>query len=265
LESRFEQNPAMPQAENWDLLFMRPRLSGNVRRGWLLVALATVILAGAVAGIWGVDSMRLPPFVSVVCMAAIFVALVGYAAGVAELRRPIRLDFDGRCRRQAIDDAALRWHPNSPRITDDIQVLVRRTSGGHLAGFADAMRGKVVGRLLLDHTPLKTGERVRMRFTAKARWNWFVPKQFRFTLRCLRESPRPLFRLRSGIECLAAAKPAAVAFDPNMTAYELEFNLPTDAPGADLLAVQPVYWELTAESGGSTSAMRARFFLPVTP
>ncbi len=102
-----------------------------------------------------------------------------------------------------------------------------------------------------------------MWFSVTAERRWFMPESFGFTLRCLRETPRPLLGFRSGIEQLAKAELVGIEFDGAKSVYCVVFALPSGLPGSDLLAEEPVYWELTVDGDGAFAGLRGRIFIPV--
>lgn len=246
-----------------DLLALHPRLSGNRRRGWGLVAFAVLILAASCGGL-ATAGRNAPGGLIVVCLMLPLLALGAGAVGIVELRRPIQMDGSGRCRNKLLEGAELRWHPTFRDLADEVQVELLRTRSTRSAALAEMVRGRVVARLVLESSPLAKGSAASMRFSVKAQRDWFLPDTFSFQLRCLRETPRPLFAFRAGLECVAEAACVQLDLDTKGV-YTVTFELPKDAPGSDLLAEQPVYWELTAEGHGRFAGMRGRIFLPVSP
>jgi hypothetical protein len=184
-----------------DFLVFHPRVSGNRRRGWGLVVGSVVLV---VAGVAAVDISQRYRGSDAWFMALPLTAVpatVAFLFGVKEVRRPVQADGRGRCRNRRIEGAELRWHPTFAGIADEVRGIFERTSAKRGASLGELARGRTDGSLILHRPPFRPGGRARMRFVLRAERRWFLPEQFGFTLRCLREDPQRLLAIRSPIEC----------------------------------------------------------------
>jgi len=92
------------------------------------------------------------------------------------------------------------------------------------------------------------------------------------SLLCIRESPRPALRGSWDVRCERALGPVAHGVDPaRRQVYAVEFDVPVDARGTDLLGIPTIHWKLAvwldAPSGACGGMVEAPVFArpPVTP
>jgi hypothetical protein len=121
----------------------------------------------------------------------------------------------------------------------------------------------LTARVTFDGASFRVGSRAAMWFGAAAPRAAFDPSDFEFVLSCIRESPHAVLRLRPALARLAEVRPVVCEYDDAEREFRLEFDLPPGLPGADLLANEPVYWDLSFAIHDPIGVYAGRFLVPV--
>ena len=125
-------------------------------------------------------------------------------------------------------------------------------------------RKPVAARIAFAKFPSFVGERARFRVTLARRPPAEPFDEVSFTLRCVSETRRLGGWVWPQTRCIAeiSGVPAATAAR-DTGPYEIEFDLPADAPGTDLLGRPAVYWELVVEATSPWWRYEQAFQVPV--
>ena len=126
-------------------------------------------------------------------------------------------------------------------------------------------RGGVRARMQRTTDPFWTAGRVSVTYLFMK--DWGRPALFdrlTFTLRCLTETPRWGGLLRPQVRCLLSGQVVhGEDLRPSPLAGRVEFAIPADAPGTDVLADPAVFWDLLVEGEGAGFRYRQEFLVPV--
>jgi hypothetical protein len=254
-----------------DALEIRRRIVGSRPRGWAWIAAGAVLLVLSGLGM-KISTGRSSAADACGILGAIagILSILAFWGGIAELRRRVLSDGRGRSRNSRIEDAELRWHPDYSEIPgafDSTLQLVERSRGkvGTLrTAIVAAAVGSARARLVFDGAPYRIGSEARMRFKVQTAGIGVDEPGAEFVLRCIRETPGGLFRVCSKLEILDESEPYEIGYDAQSGVFRIAFTLPPELPASDLLAAEPVYWELTV-SFWDPIRLRGQFFVPVSP
>ena len=142
-------------------------------------------------------------------------------------------------------------------------------------GFGLALVSVIVGTFLTSRGtartnlrrtgPVRVGDRAEFTFWfEKSRGSPAVFDRLTFTLRCLTERPRWGGLLPAEVRCLYCGRiEHGENLPPSPIAVDLEFAIPADAPGTDVLAEPAVFWDLLVEGDGAGFRYRQEFLVPV--
>jgi len=238
-------------------------LAGDRRRAAVIVAIGVgLVVVGFLCGSAGSRPHAADGWVLGV-LGGWVLAIAVFVLAARELRRPVQRGFDGRCRNSSIAAAELRWHPTYDSVYDELFQKVARLGAKGRRVVTELLIGEMTARLVFDRAPFRPGGRACMWFGAEAPRAAFDPDGFDFRLRCSRETPGGVQLFRR-LARLADLEPAVCEYDEGEATFRLEFDLPPDAPGSDLLADEPVYWEFTFVIQDGASRYLGRFFVPVS-
>lgn len=137
--------------------------------------------------------------------------------------------------------------------------------GSYGAGLLLTMRGSAKACVRYEKFPYRVGERVRLGFAfERVRKAPAVFDHLTFTLQALTSRPRLFGIVRPEVRrVFAATVEHADDLPPSSLDMEIEFEVPADAPGTDLVATPAVFWELAVEGDGPGFRYAERFRVPV--
>lgn len=119
-------------------------------------------------------------------------------------------------------------------------------------------------RVELQKSPYFTGERATFRVSLAGRAPAEPFDTVQFLLRCVVETPRLRGWARPDARCVVAMPAVAVTRAADGTeSHVVAFDVPADAPGTDLLARGPVYWELVVQAASPAWTYEQAFRVPV--
>lgn len=248
----------------WD----HPRVLGRPGRGvalLLVAAIFTVLSARCLAHLSQYESGE--TFWTAAAVVTIGVVCLAGALGVHEIGRPIWM-VAGRPRSRRLRGAEIRWSTKYPDLVAGYGRITEMYNGylnwaGMLVAAARSNNLRI--EIAFDDPPLQIGRRARVTMRVSVGGGDLPAAQIGFRLRCLRESDPGGVELQSRMESLADLRPRRIGrrSDRSGTDFTLDFDLPPGLPGSDLLAPQPVYWELTVNIDGLAQPCEERFFVPV--
>ena len=125
-------------------------------------------------------------------------------------------------------------------------------------------RNAIATRVAFGSFPMLAGDRARFSVTFVRRPPADPFDTVAFTLRCITETPRLRGAIWPVARCVLAIPPVSAA---RATAdggpLDVEFEVPADAPGTDLLSRPAVYWELVVQGTSPSWSYEQAFQVPV--
>lgn len=248
----------------WD----HPRVLGRPLRGVALLLLGAGLAVAAAPCLRNLSRYESQEVLwTVLAGMAIAASALAVTLGVHEIGRPIWM-VAGSARSRRLRGAAIRWSTKYPellsgygRVTEIYAPSFPWIANVISAAFARNLRTEIT----FDDPPLRVGHRARMTLRVSLGGVPLADSRLRFRLRCLRESDARGVELQSRMSPLADLRPRRIGHggDAKGTTFTLDFDLPPGLPGSDLLAPQPVYWELAVKIDGLARPCEERFFVPV--
>ena len=125
-------------------------------------------------------------------------------------------------------------------------------------------RNRVAARVAFGSFPMLLGDRARFSVTFARRSPAETFETVLLTLRCIEETPRLLGAVWPSTRCVLAIPPVSSSRAPaDDGPFEVEFEVPADAPGTDLLRRPATYWELVVEAESPSWFYEQAFQVPV--
>lgn len=125
--------------------------------------------------------------------------------------------------------------------------------------------GVVVATASYPHDGFAVGHAASVVLCFDSSRSELTPDSFEFELECVRAKPAllGLFARREIVASVAPRVRDLTAVDRLRSTWRLEFDVPADAPVADLRGDPPVYWRLRAEAHGPRARYGSALFVPV--